>query len=84
MSTVLPPEGRPLDTLKLEAEIGKLIAESGKLQAGQAKFNAEQAKLYAEANKLTRERILYPVIAFATAAGAVIGIGALVLKMLGH
>lgn len=74
---------QPLDTLKLEAEIGKLIAESGKLQAEQAKFNAEQAKLFAEASKLTRERILYPIVAAATAAGAVIGVGALAIRLLG-
>ena len=105
MSAVLEPGGKPLDTLKTEAEIRRLIAESDKLQAEtgkllaeqikfgaeqakfgaeQAKFGADQAKLYAEASKLTREKILFPIIAFATAAGAVIGIGTLVLKAFGH
>lgn len=72
-----------MDTIKLEAELGRLIAESERLRAEQDKFNTEQARRYAEASNLTREGILYPLVALATSAGAVVGIGTIMLKLLG-
>lgn len=64
-----------MDTAKIEAEVGKLIAEAGKLLA-------ETSKLNAETSKLNRERYWYPVVVGATAAAALIGATAAILKTL--
>lgn len=57
---------KPLDILKIEAEIGKLMAET--------------MKLHAEASKMTRERAWYPVVMMATAIGAAVALTKLLLS----
>lgn len=52
--------GQSLDTIKTEAEIGKLMAETMKLNA--------------EAAKINRENRWYPIIWATTFAGAVIAL----------
>ncbi|AGR69219.1 hypothetical protein [Burkholderia pseudomallei] len=65
---------KTVDTLKVEAEIGKLMTEASKLTAEAAKLNAETMKLNAEAFKLQRESRWYPVIWATAFVGAVIGV----------
>jgi hypothetical protein len=55
--------GQTFDTIKTEAEIGKLMAET--------------MKLHAEAAKLNRENRWYPIIWATTFAGAVIALAKL-------
>ncbi|MGN6318159.1 hypothetical protein [Trinickia sp.] len=55
--------GQTLDTIKTEAEIGKLMAET--------------MKLHAEATKINRENRWYPIIWATTFAGAVIALAKL-------
>ncbi|VVE82807.1 hypothetical protein [Pandoraea sputorum] len=55
---------KTLDTIKTEAEIGKLMAETSKL-------NAETSKLNAEMSKLMRETRWYPILWVAALVSAV-------------
>ena len=66
-------EGKTLDVVQTEAEIGKLMAETVKL-------NAETAKLQAEAGKLNREARYYPFIASAAFIGGVVAVAKLFMS----
>lgn len=55
---------KPLDILKIEAEIGKLMAETGKLNA--------------ESEKFRREARYMPFIASAAFIGGVVAVGKLI------
>ena len=57
---------KPLDMLKIEAEIGKLMAET--------------VKLNAEAAKMIRERAWYPAVVIASAVGATAALTKLLLS----
>lgn len=57
---------KPLDILKIEAEIGKLMAETMKLNA--------------EASKMIRERAWYPVVLMLSAVGATVALTKMLLS----
>jgi len=69
------------ETEKFIAEQRKLIAESEKLAAEQRKLMAENDKLFAEAAKFNRERTIGVTAAAVT---ALVALGALIAKFLGH
>lgn len=64
-----------LEAQKIDAEIAKLIADTSKL-------NAETMKIQQETVKLNREIFWYPLIAAGTAAGAMVAIIALLVKVI--